>query len=172
MNPDSIEEILRRKNPRVGNRRVRVLLTEYEARKIPKALEGREISFSELQRERADDEEARLSALRPKRKTSYADILDKRKRDRRDALEKRRRDREVNVRTKRYTSVSQGVVLKDADYPTIAPGETTRFDRHADAYTGPWDEAEWGPKGRLYEWHRSIGHTEALPMTEFTLFSD
>ena len=174
---DPIEEILRRNNPRISDQRVKVLLTEYRSRKIPRAIaeshlsDDGPISFSQMRREQAAIAESRLSALRPKRKTSYADILDQRKRRRREDLQNRRREREINVRIKRYTSVSQSVVLKDTEYPTSITSKTT-FDRHEDAYSGPWDEAEWGRNGKLYEWHKSTGYKEAISMKELTLFPD
>lgn len=99
----------------------------------------------------------------------YSDVLEARRHARVAEMEQRREDRELDIRLKRFGSVSQFPTVKDTSYPAIAPGTTTTFAKHDDASSGPFDEVEWGPKGRLWEFNRRA-HSEAQPMTRLVFF--
>lgn len=186
MNSEYIKKYLRDKNPRISERRLQTLIVEYQARKIPKLISKKKKSPKKpaLIAKLLKDKQQLLERIEKVQKLgdegspflldkeitkTYSEVLEQRMYKHKSDLELRRREREVEIRLKRYSSVSQSPQLKDTSYPTFSSKETTNFRNFDTAYSGPFDEIEWGPKARLFEWYSSSFDT-VQPMTRFTSF--
>lgn len=145
-----MKDVIRRLKPEAKEKRIPMLMYEMRMRK----------KRAERERKKKDRES---EFIRRRRGICYDDVLLERENEKRRRIQKIGQERWHKERMYKARMASNVVTKKDTSYPRFLERATP--ERMEDAYSGPTDPEEWGPRGHTFYWNRYLADREGLPMS-------
>lgn len=145
-----MKDVIRQLKPESKERRMPMLMYEMRMRKKRAEQKGKK-----KQRE--------SEFIQRQARIAYDDVLLERNNNKRIHIEKRKQARWHRDRMYKARMASNTVMKKDTSYPRFLERATP--ERMEDAYSGPTDPVEWGPRGHTFYWNKYRADIEALPMS-------